>query len=218
LANRWAFGVSYLWSRLYGNFSGLSQSDENGRVSPNVARGYDYPAIMFDQSGKPVYGRLATDRPHQLKAFLVYSTTFGLNFSVFQALSTGLPVTREVAVLPPSNYPMQYLGRMSDGRTPTLSQTDLYVQQDIAMVRGTRLSAGIGVSNLFNQDTVVSQYIGETEQGTGGLTFNEADLYAGRLDFQQLMVQQGIRKDARFLMANGYQPSRSARVMIKWTF
>jgi hypothetical protein len=218
LANRWAFGVSYLWSRLYGNFSGLSQSDENGRVSPNVARGYDYPAIMFDQSGKPVYGRLATDRPHQLKAFLVYSTTFGLNFSVFQALSTGLPVTREVAVLPPSNYPMQYLGRMSDGRTPTLSQTDLYVQQDIAMVRGTRLSAGIGVSNLFNQDTAVSQYIGETEQGTGGLTFNEADLYAGRLDFQQLMVQQGIRKDARFLMANGYQPSRSARVMIKWTF
>jgi len=63
----------------------------------------------------------------------------------------------------------------------------------------------------------VSKYIGETEQGTP-LTFNEADLYAGRLDFQQLMVQQGIRKDARFLMANGYQPSRSARVMIKWTF
>jgi hypothetical protein len=216
-ANRWAFSVSYLWSRLYGNYSGLSQSDENGRVSPNVARAYDYPAMMFDESGQPVYGNLATDRPHQLKAFLVYSASFGLNVSAFQYVGSGLPVTREVAVLPPSFYPMQYLGRMSDGRTPTVSRTDLYVQQDIAMARGTKLSAGIGVSNLFNQDTVASKFIGESEPGAG-LTFNEADLYAGILDFQQLFVQQKVRRDARFLMANGYQPPRSARIMIKWTF
>jgi hypothetical protein len=164
-----------------------------------------------------VYGNLATDRPHQLKAFLVYSASFGLNVSAFQYVGSGLPVTREVAVLPPSFYPMQYLGRMSDGRTPTVSRTDLYVQQDIAMVRGTKLSAGIGVSNLFNQDTVASKFIGESEAGAA-LTFNEADLYAGTLDFQQLFVQQNVRRDARFLMANGYQPPRSARVMIKWTF
>jgi hypothetical protein len=186
-------------------------------VSPNVGRLYDYPAMMFDESGKPVYGRLATDRPHQLKAFVVYSTTFGLNVSAFQFVGSGLPVTREVAVLPPSNYPMQYLGRMSDGRTPTLSQTDLYIQQDIAMVRGTRLSAGIGVSNLFNRGVVVSTFVVESEVGSG-LTFNQADLYAGLLNFQQLFVQQKLLTDPRFLMANGYQPPRSARVMIKWTF
>jgi hypothetical protein len=112
---------------------------------------------------------------------------------------------------------MQYLGRMSDGRTPTLSQTDLYVQQDIALARGTRLSAGIGVSNVFNRGVVVSKYVTESEVGAG-LTFNEADLYAGRLDFQQLMAQQNMLKDPRFLMANGYQAPRSARVMIKWSF
>jgi hypothetical protein len=216
-ADRWAFNLSYLWSRLYGNYSGLSQSDENGRVSPNVGRAYDYPAMMFDESGRPVYGNLATDRPHQLKAFVVYSAPFGLNVSAFQYVSSGLPVSREVAILPPSYYPMQYLGRMSEGRTPTLSRTDLYVQQDIAMAHGTKLSAGIGVSNLFNQDTVVSKFVMESETGAG-LTFNEADLYAGRLDFEQLFVQQRVLRDPRFLMANGYQPPRSARIMLKWTF
>ena len=216
-AGRWALSVSYLWSRLHGNYSGLSQSDENGRVSPNVARAYDYPAMMFDESGRPVYGNLATDRPHQLKAFLVYSAPFGLNVSAFQYVGSGLPVSREAAVLPPSLYPMQYLGRMSEGRTSVLSQTDIYVQQDIVLVRGTRFSAGIGVSNLFNQDTVVSKFVTETETGAG-LVFNEADLYAGRLDFQQLFVQQKVLRDPRFLMANGYQPPRSARIMLKWTF
>jgi len=133
LGNRWAFDVGYLWSRLYGNYSGLSQSDENGRVSPNVARLYDYPLMMFDEKGRPVYGRLATDRPHQVKAHVVYAASFGLDVGAYQFVGSGLPVTREAAVLPPAFYPMQYLGRLSDGRTPVLSQTDLYVQQSVRL-------------------------------------------------------------------------------------
>lgn len=111
---------------------------------------------------------------------------------------------------------MQYLGRMSDGRTPMLSQTDLYVQQDIRTTPGTRLSIGVSVSNLFNQDTVISKFIGENE--SAGLVIDEADLYAGRLDFQQLMADQHILKDARFLMANGFQAPRTARVLVAWSF
>ena len=67
-ANNWYLRRSYLWSRLYGNYSGLSQSDENGRTSPNVGRLWDYPLMMFQDGGIPALGRLATDRPHQLKA------------------------------------------------------------------------------------------------------------------------------------------------------
>ena len=66
-ANRWGFGLSYIWSRLFGNYSGLSQSDHNGSVLPNLGRDYDYPLIMFNEGGQPNYGRLATDRPHQVK-------------------------------------------------------------------------------------------------------------------------------------------------------
>ena len=46
--------TSYTWSRLYGNYSGLSQSDESGRTSPNVGRLLDHPTMMFDQHGQPV--------------------------------------------------------------------------------------------------------------------------------------------------------------------
>ncbi len=60
LANRWFLRGSYLWSRLYGNYAGLSQSDENGRTSPNVGRLYDYPMMMFRDGGDAVYGRLPT--------------------------------------------------------------------------------------------------------------------------------------------------------------
>src|SRR5262249_46753872 len=85
VVNSWGFGLSYIWSRLFGNYSGLSQSDENGRVAPNLGRLYDYPLIMFNEGGQPVYGRLATDRPHQLKGSVLYSTTFGLSASAFQS-------------------------------------------------------------------------------------------------------------------------------------
>ena len=47
----WYLRSSYLWSRLFGNYSGLSQSDENGRTSPNVGRLYDYPMMMFQDGG-----------------------------------------------------------------------------------------------------------------------------------------------------------------------
>jgi hypothetical protein len=217
LANRWGFDLSYLWSRLHGNDSGLSQSDENGRVSPYVGRLYDYSLMMFDQAGKPVYGRLATDRPHQVKAQLIHSLAFGLNIGLFQFVGSGLPVTREAAVIPPSYYAVQYLGRMSDGRTPTLSQTDLYLQQDIALPRGTQLSIGFGVGNVFNQSAVISKWVLESDVAAG-LSITEADFYAGKLNFQQLFAQQNVPKDPRFLMPNGYQAPRSARVMIRWSF
>ncbi len=217
IANRWGFGLSYIWSRLFGNYSGLSQSDSNGGVAPNLGQLYDYPLIMFNERGQPVYGRLATDRPHQLKGNLLYSTSFGLTAGAFQYISSGLPVTRVAIVLPPSDYPMQYLGRMSEGRTPMLSQTDVYVQQDIAQRRGARLSVSVGVINLFNEDTVIARFSLETEPGAG-LAIDEAALYAGRLDFKRMYAEQQVLRDPRFLMPRDFQAPRTARIMLKWSF
>ena len=216
-ANRWGFGLSYIWSRLFGNYSGLSQSDHNGSVLPNLGRDYDYPLIMFNEGGQPNYGRLATDRPHQVKGSFLYLMTFGLTASVFQYIASGLPVTRVAIVLPESEYPMQDLGRMSDGRTPMLSQTDVYVQQDIARARGSRLSVSVSVANLFNQDTVLSKFSLETEPGAG-LSIDEGKLYAEGLDFQQLFADQKVLRDPRFLMPNTFQAPRTARLMFKWSF
>jgi len=219
LMNRgWAFAVSYLWSRLYGNYSGLSQSDENGRVDPNVGRVYDNAFVMFDEKARPVYGLLATDRPHQFKAQVVYQSPFRLSVGLFQILASGLPVTREVAVVAGSNFPMMYEGRLSDGRTPVLSQTDLYVQQDIgAGWRQSRFSIGFSVTNLFDQDAEISKYIIENEQGFA-IAVTEDVFFAGQFDVHQAMAQQKINTDARFLLPNAFQAPRTARIMLKWSF
>ena len=155
-ANNWYLRSSYLWSRLYGNYSGLSQSDENGRTSPNVGRLWDYPLMMFQDGGSPALGRLATDRPHQLKAAFIYQFNFGTSIGVNQFVASGLPVSREIGTFGANNLPVNYLGRLSDGRTPTFSQTDMLVQHGFRIGGGRQLQVSLNVLNLFNQDTAIA--------------------------------------------------------------
>jgi len=224
LANRWFLRSSYLLSRLYGNYSGLTQSDENGRTSPNVGRGYDYPIMMFTGTGDASYGRLATDRPHQFKTQFIYQLPMGTSVGFNEYVASGIPVTREAAVLPTSNYPVQYRGRGSDGRTPVFSQTDFYVQHEFRM--GTRaVQLNVTVQNLFNQKTATSKFVTQLRSGNG-LTFNEADFYAGRIDFASLIAAKSAAvasgspsfQDPRFLMNNDFQQPVLARFGVKFLF
>ena len=215
LANRWYLNAGYTWSRLYGNYSGLTQSDENGRTSPNVGRLFDYPAMMFDQHGQPVFGLLATDRKNQFKTQFIYQFPFGTSVSVNQYIASGLPVSREIGIFPGSNYPLQYLGRNSDGRTDTFLQTDLYLQHEVPLA-ARRLQVYLNVFNVFNQDAATSKF--STYQRTTSLTLDEAALYRGELDFERLIQQQAIERDPRFLMDNGFQAPIAARFGVKFLF
>jgi hypothetical protein len=215
LSNNWYFRGSYLWSRLYGNYSGLSQSDENGRVSPNVGRSYDYPAMMFDGQGQPVYGPLGTDRPNQFKAQFIYQFKFGTSVGVNAYLASGIPVSREVAILPTSNYPVQYLGRLSDGRMPTYSQTDMNISHSIKMGHSRQLQFEFIVSNLFNQSVATNKFVTQLKAGQG-INFSEADFYQGKVNFAPLIA--ALPQDPRFLMANAYQSPISGRFGIRFLF
>jgi len=77
-SNGWLGGLSYTWSRLTGNYSGLASSDEfyttgdytgQGRNSPNVERAFDIWYLAYDKSLSPIDGSLATDRPHVFKFY-----------------------------------------------------------------------------------------------------------------------------------------------------
>ena len=67
-------------------------------------------------------------------------------------------MSRLAFVMPGFTYPVMYLGRMSDGRTPALSQSDMYVQKEFLLRDRYRLAVGFTVTNLFNQATVTSKY------------------------------------------------------------
>ena len=214
-SDRWSLMASYTWSRLYGNYSGLSQSDENGRTSPNVGRLYDYPMMMFQDGGSAVLGALPTDRPNQVKANFIYMLPFGTAIGVDQWIASGLPVTREIGIYPPNTLPVQYLGRHSDGRTPTYSQTNLQVQHSFRM--GERqLQLSFNVLNLFNQDTAIGRY--STYQYSGGVVPNEEAFYAGQQTLASQITAQRVPQDPRFLLDNDFQNPLQARIGVKFIF
>lgn len=215
-ANNWLLSGSYLWSRLYGNYSGLSQSDENGRTSPNVGRLWDYPLMMFQDGGVAAYGPLATDRPHQFKLQFAYQFGFGTSVGVNQYAFSGLPVSREIGIYAPNNLPVNYLGRNSDGRTPMYTQTDLLLTHELRFAGTRAIQLSFNVVNLFNQDTTISRF--STYQKTNGVTPDETLFYTGAQTLEQLITSQAIVRDARFLMDNGFQSPIQARFGVKFLF
>jgi hypothetical protein len=92
---------SYTYSRLWGNYSGLTTTDQNdgnaaGRNSPDTSRAFDEPFFYYGANGKSNDGILPTDRPNALKANVYYqlpwkgmTTTFGL----FQFAYQGSPIS-----------------------------------------------------------------------------------------------------------------------------
>jgi hypothetical protein len=216
-AQNWYLRSSYLWSRLFGNYSGLSQSDENGRTSPNVGRLFDYPLMMFQDGGQPAYGPLATDRPHQFKTQFIYQFPMGTSVGLNQYLASGLPVSREIGIYPPNTLPVQYLGRGTDGRTPVYSQTDLYAQHNFRM--GPRsFQISFNVLNLFNQKIAVSKFSTYQRSGTGVSIPSEAAFYNGTTTLAQLIAAQNVPVDPRFLQNNFYQAPIQARIGFKFLF
>jgi hypothetical protein len=218
-ADNWAARVSYTLSRLNGNYSGLTQSDENGRTSPNVGRLFDYPVMSYDEQGwtpDGVIGRLGTDRPHQVKLQGLYSFNFGTTLGVNEYISSGVPISREAAMIAPNNYPVQYRGRLSDGRTPTFSQTDFYAQHDFRLGGDRRIQVSLNVLNLFDQESVTDRWKTELAPGQG-IVVNEQTFYQG-FNTAQLIDSQGLRRDARFLQDWQYQSPRTVRLGVKFMF
>jgi outer membrane receptor protein involved in Fe transport len=216
MRNNWYLRTSYLWSRLYGNYSGLSQSDENGRTSPNVGRLWDYPLMMFMDGGKPTLGPLATDRPNQFKTQFIYQFPMGTSVGINEYVASGLPVSREIGIYPGNNLPVNYLGRGSDGRTPVFSQTDLYAQHTYNLAGGRSFTVSFNVLNLLNQKTAVSKF-STYQQGNNSVTPDETLFYSGRQTLASLIPTQAV-KDPRFLMNNGFQLPTVARFGIKFLF
>src|SRR5262249_53561758 len=226
LSNNWLAVASYTWSRDAGNYSGLSSSDENGRDNPNNSRDYDYPIMSFDGHGQVLDGVLETDRTHQIKLQALYLAKWGTSFGVNEYAASGIPVTRQVPVISGHSYPIRYAGRASDGRTPFLSQTDLFVQHGFKVGGGRQIQLQANVLNLFNQRTSLAR-VTQMRRGNGAIPlgpgyYTEAAFYAGQLDFDQLIAKSvangKMALNPQFLMDNSYQNPIALRLGVKFAF
>ncbi len=154
------YNLAYTYSRLYGNYSGLASSDENGRTSPGVNRFFDLPHLGFTAAGKPDNGRLATDRPHVFNAYGAYNFDWfgkvkngGTQFSLFTTVQSGVPVTSFYTL-----YAQSILnGRGDLGRTPIFTNTDFAIQHTYKFGSSERygLVFDFNVLNLFNEANVL---------------------------------------------------------------
>ena len=97
----WAGMFSYTWSRLWGNYTGLTTTDQidggtTGRNSPDTTRAFDEPFYYFTYQGKSNSGPLPTDRPSALKGNVYYTLPWkGMTstIGIFQVAYQGSPMS-----------------------------------------------------------------------------------------------------------------------------
>jgi outer membrane receptor protein involved in Fe transport len=171
-----SFLTSYTLSKLWGNYTGLANSDENGRSDPSVSRAFDLPYGNFDQFGHNVYGRLPTDRPHTFTFFGNYPLKWKggtTDFSLSQVAYSGTPLSTEATVIVPL-YPF---GRGDLGRTDAFTQTDLLLAHNIPITERVNLKFEGNVTNLFNQAAVMN--INNRINRSGNLSLEDPDFFNG---------------------------------------
>jgi hypothetical protein len=103
----WSGSFSYTWSSLWGNYTGLTTTDQidggaTGRDSPDTTRSFDEPFYYFGANGKSNNGPLPTDRPNALKGYVYYQLPWGkgqtTTFGLFQSAYQGSPVSSYIDI------------------------------------------------------------------------------------------------------------------------
>jgi len=238
LSGNWFLGGSYVWSRLFGNYAGLQNSDEirtptrgafsadqqqEGSVfrpGSNVNRSWDLDESMWDAHGHlDPQGRLATDRPHVLKLYgatvLPHGTEIGVNFSA----SSGTPLSTNVNTL--NGIEVLVNGRGDMGRTPVLSRTDLLVSHQIGLGERKRLRFELNVLNLFNQKTARHRfnYVNRA-RGASEIDLSQTNLAEG-YDYNAMIdarTDPAGARDPRYGMDDLFGEGTSAHLLVRWLF
>jgi len=188
-ANHWFGMFSYTYSKLRGNYTGLTSSDLadgglGGRNSPNNSRSFDEDYFSWNASGNSSSGPLPTDRPNAFKGYAYYELgwmkKFTTDLGIFQVLYSGTPATTFADVgLTGGAWPVDLVNRgkwinvtqdpttgaITVGppityRTPWYTQSDFNLQQNYKISEGKVLSFTATFANLFNQHSVTA-YQGE---------------------------------------------------------
>jgi outer membrane receptor protein involved in Fe transport len=214
LSDNWSMTTTYLYSRLFGNYSGLTSSDENNRNSPSVNRFFDGQYYSFDHTGQPVFGLLQTDRPHVFKIEGTYDLPWGTGLGVYWLAETGTPIQTQMSE---KGIPFFPFGRNDMGRTPAYYRTDLYLQHAFTVWGDQRISVGLNVENLFDSDIVTRRFGTRYRDG-----FNVTDqaFFSGSFDplATAAAAPASFRPDPRYGLPDQWQTNREVRLQVRFSF
>lgn len=232
------FNSSYTWSRLFGNYSGLASSDEEGRTSPNVNRNFDLPIVGFTALGQPDNGLLPTDRPHSFKFYGGYSLNwkerfgfaqgYSTDFALFTTAQSGTPLTTRFVLFNIDNEILN--GRGDLGRSEAFTQTDFALHHKIRFGDSERyqIVLDLDILNLFNENNVLAIFDNISSVNITatdiGLSANAPEAEA---QYQRTVTRDKINailnspagsKDSRFGLPNTFQSPRSVRFGFRFVF
>ena len=179
-SDQWMGIFSYTYSRLYGNYSGLTATDVSdggaGRNGANTDRAFDEPFMQFDAHGNAINGPLPTDRPNTFKINAYYTPKmkwFNPTIGLFEQVYSGTPLSSYISV---QGAPVFVEGRgkfvpltrddatgnwtagtPASMRTPRFTQADISIFEDFHVSKtNEKLMARVGGDciNCFNQHSV----------------------------------------------------------------
>jgi hypothetical protein len=185
VAQHWMGMVSYTYSHLRGNYTGLTSSDVadggGGRNAPNNSRSFDEPFFSWNAFGGSSSGLLPTDRPNAVKGYVYYDLPwlrkFATDFGIFQSAYSGSPLTSyiDAGYAFPGGFPTDIVNRgkwidiaqdPTSGaitasapyvkRTPAYLDTDFNLKQSYKVGESKALSFDATFTNLLNQHSVTS--------------------------------------------------------------
>jgi hypothetical protein len=245
-SRNWFASANYTLSRLYGNYSGLANSDEIqtpttgitsktaqqqegsiARQGSNAHIGWDIDEVLWDSRGNlNVLGRLGTDRPHVVKLYGAYQFNIGTQIGAFFYGGSGTPISTQV--VGQDQYAPFVNGRGDMGRTPILTRTDLLLSHELSLADRRRLRLELNLQNLFNQKTAthIFNYLNKGAPAGGqtrpanAIDFSEVNLAAG-YDYNALILatQEGqISYDPRYGMEDLFNPGIQGQFSVKFIF
>ena len=240
-SNRWLGSASYVLSRLYGNYAGLSNTDEVrtptlGISSPNAqsasgsvvrngdaaSRAWDLDELLWDSKGNlDVKGLLPTDRTHVVKLYGSYMFKSGTEIGGNFYGGSGTPLSTYAWTI--NGIPIFVNGRGDLGRTARLTQTDMVIAHEKKFGETRRIRLELNVINLFNEKTSRHQFVDYNRQqrvGSAGMNLSKIDLSKG-YDYKALVAASpdGAKAlDPRFGQTDLFNPGLAARFGIKFTF
>jgi hypothetical protein len=211
-ANHFFLSGSYVYSRLYGNYAGITSTDEVNppstgrsaalsqsitgsvtRPGTSSSRYYDLDYLLYDSHGvKGNYGLLATDRPNEFKLYGSYELPWkkigGTEIGGFFLAENGAPQTTQV--MSTQNAPVYVNGRGDLGRAPFISQTDLMLSHTIKFGEGKSLRFEFNAQNVFNQKTaqILYPFYNRFRTNSSEINYTKFD-FSKPYDYKALVAQ-----------------------------
>ena len=210
-SNNWMGGISYTWSRLTGNYSGLASGDEYGRTDPNVERYFDLWYLAFDKQLNKIDGVMPGDRTHYFKLYGSYTFPMGLTVGTVINAMSGTPVSTEYSMDAQGYLPFN---RGDLGRTPFFWFANAYAEYNLKLGKNN-LNISLNVDNIFNTRTAQRIY---QIYNYGGTAPSYEEMVSKNWEITDILLDPHFKKEMWFYGDGLRGTPLSARLGLKFSF